>query len=134
MITAYMYGKDIGWLLTLFVLFLFVGGAIALVMINLTESYKLFSYRDNIFFISALISIFSLIGLVAFTPQTFSLDELETGRNWKKDCKLIEVTIPTGTFTDSVNKLDCAGVIINVPVKTFNTYTSQWEMYKDGNK
>jgi len=131
MITAYLYGKDIGWLLTLFILFLFVGGALALVMLILPERYKLYHHRDNIFAISTIIAFVGLIGLVVFTPQTFSLDELETGRHWENDCKLIEVNIPTGTFTDSINKLNCAGVIINVPANTFNAYTSQWKMYKD---
>ena len=134
MINAYLYGKDVGWLLTLFILFFFVGGALALVMLILPKKYELSSHRGNIFAISAIASLFGLVGLVVFSSQTFSLDELEIGRHWENDCKLIEVNIPTGTFTDSVNKMDCAGVIINVPTNIFNAYTSQWEMYNERDK
>jgi hypothetical protein len=27
------------------------------------------------------------------------MDELEAGRHWKNDCKLLEVNIQTGSFT-----------------------------------
>lgn len=134
MITAYLHGKDIGWLLTLFMLFLFVGAALALVMLILPKKYVQSSQRGNVFVISAIVSIFGLFALGVFSSQAFSLDELEMGRHWKNDCKLIEVNIPTGTFTDSVNKMDCAGVIINVPTNIFNAYTSQWEMYNERDK
>jgi hypothetical protein len=43
------------------------------------------------------------------------MDELEAGRHWKNDCNTLEVNIPTGAFTSPVNKLDCDGIIINVP-------------------
>ena len=127
----YINGNDIGWLLTLFALFFFVGAALALVMLILPKKYGLSSHRGNVFAISTIVSIFGLFAFGVFSSQAFSLDELEMGRHWKNDCKLIEVNIPTGTFTDSVNKLDCTGVIINVPTNIFNTYTSQWEMYNE---
>jgi len=127
----YINGNDIGWLLTLFALFFFVGAALALVMLILPKKYGLSSQRGNVFAISSIVSLFGLVALGVFSSQAFSLDELEMGRHWKNDCKLIEVNIPTGTFTDSVNKLDCTGVIINVPTNIFNTYTSQWEMYNE---
>lgn len=134
MITAYMYGKDIGWLLTLFILFFFVGGVIALAMLVIPERYKMFFHRGYVFVISVFFSIAGIVSLAVLSCMTFTLDELETGKHWKQDCMLMEVNVPTGTFTADVNKLNCAGVIINVPMNKFNAYTSQWEMYNGRDK
>lgn len=131
MIVAYLYGNNIGWLLTLVLLFFFVGGVIALAMLVIPKRYNVFFHRGYVFVISAFFSIAGIVSLAVLSSMTFTLDELETGRHWRNDCKIMEENIPTGTFTDSVNKLDCAGVIINIPTQTFNAYTSQWEMYKD---
>ena len=67
---------------------------------------------------------------VVFASQSFTMDELEAGRYWKNDCKLLVVNIPTDTFTEQVNKLECAGVIVNVPVAQYEEYIRQWELYK----
>lgn len=73
---------------------------------------------------------FSFITLVVFASQSFTMDELDVGRYWKNDCKFLEVNIPTGAFTEPVNKLECAGVIVNVPVAQYEEYIRQWELYK----
>ncbi|MDV1572918.1 hypothetical protein RZQ58_29455, partial [Raoultella planticola] len=88
----------------------------------------------NLFFFSALMAVVSLAMLIVFTSESFSMDELESGRHWKNDCQLLEVNIQTGSFTSPVNKLDCAGIIINVPRLQYDEYIHQWELYKDKNK
>ncbi|MFM2973756.1 hypothetical protein AB8S79_29190, partial [Klebsiella pneumoniae] len=45
-------------------------------------------------------------------------------------CKTLEVNMPTGAFTSPVNKLDCDGIIINVPQGQYGVYIHQWELYK----
>lgn len=39
-----------------------------------------------------------------------------------------------GAFSEAVNKLDCAGVIINVPSEKYYRYISEWQLYKAKNK
>ncbi|MCS3434228.1 hypothetical protein [Klebsiella sp. BIGb0407] len=134
MTTAYMDGQDLGWLLCLFFILFCAGTVIALAMFVIPQRYNLFFYRGNIFIISTLIAITGIGSLAVFRLHTFTPDELEIGRHWGNDCMLMEVNIPTGIFSDAVNKLDCAGVIINVPTQTFNLYTAQWKMYQDKNK
>ncbi|WP_158414431.1 hypothetical protein, partial [Klebsiella pneumoniae] len=50
------------------------------------------------------------------------------------DCKTLEVNIPTGAFTSPVNKLDCDGIIINVPGERYYAYIHQWELYQANKK
>jgi hypothetical protein len=41
--------------------------------------------------------------------------------------------MPTGAFTSPVNKLDCDGIIINVPGEYY-AYIHQWELYQANKK
>ncbi|HHM1221537.1 hypothetical protein ACMWDS_31290, partial [Klebsiella pneumoniae] len=50
------------------------------------------------------------------------------------DCRTLEVNMPTGAFTSPVNKLDCDGIIINVPGGQYYSYIHQWELYKANSK
>lgn len=130
----YLDGNNITWLNGVCLVLIFMGVVGALAMFVIPERFNLRVNRGHTFVFSALIALIGLVTVVVFTSGSFSMDELEAGRHWKNDCKLLEVNIPTGTFTDTVNKLECAGVIINVPRIQYDEYIHQWELYKAKNK
>ena len=130
----YLEGSNITWLNVLCILFFVIGVVGALAMFVIPDKFNLRGCRANLFFFSALMAVVSLAMLIVFTSESFSMDELESGRHWKNDCQLLEVNIQTGSFTSPVNKLDCAGIIINVPRLQYDEYIHQWELYKDKNK
>ena len=79
-------------------------------------------------------AVVAFVTLIVFTSRSFTMDELEAGRHWKNDCKLLEANMPTGAFTSPVNKLDCDGIIINVPGERYYAYIHQWELYQANKK
>ncbi len=80
------------------------------------------------------IAVVGFSGMFVISIHSFSMDELEAGRHWKDDCRTLEVNMPTGAFTSPVNKLDCDGIIINVPGGQYYSYIHQWELYKANSK
>lgn len=134
MIAHYSEGNNIDWLIGMFLLLFVIGVVGALAMFVIPEKVNLRVCRANLFCFSALMAVVAFAMLIVFTSRSFTMDELEAGKHWKNDCKLLEVNIPTGTFTDSVNKLDCAGIIINIPKVQYDEYIRQWELYKAKNK
>ena len=130
----YLEGNNITWLNGVCLLLIFIGGGGALAMFVIPEKINLRVSRGNTFIFSALMAVLAFSMLVSFSSGSFTMDELEAGRHWKNDCKLLEVNVPTGTFADTVNKLDCAGVIINVPRIQYDEYIRQWGLYKRAGK
>ena len=130
----YLEGDNIEWLIGVCLILFVIGVVGALAMFVIPDKFNLRVCRANLFFFSALMAVVSLAMLIVFTSESFSMDELESGRHWKNDCQLLEVNIQTGSFTSPVNKLDCAGIIINVPRLQYDEYIHQWELYKDKNK
>ena len=130
----YLEGNNIDWLIGVCLILFVIGVVGALAMFVIPEKINLRVCRANVFFFSALMAVVAFVILIVFTSESFTMDELEAGRHWGNDCKLLEVNIPTGTFTEPVNKLDCAGVIINIPKVQSDAYIRQWELYKAKNK
>nr|WP_277420891.1 hypothetical protein [Klebsiella michiganensis] len=91
------------------------------------------AWLNGICLILFVIGVVGAMAMVA-TIHSFSMDELEAGRHWKDDCRTLEVNMPTGAFTSPVNKLDCDGIIINVPGGQYYSYIHQWELYKANSK
>lgn len=90
---------------------------------------------DKLFIVSGvLVSAIMLFSFILKNSQPDVESLIKSGRYWKNDCQLLEVNIQTGSFTSPVNKLDCAGIIINVPRLQYDEYIHQWELYKDKNK
>lgn len=98
------------------------------------EKFNLRVNRGDTFIYCALIAVVGFSGMFVISIHSFSMDELEAGRHWKDDCKTLEVNMPTGAFTSPVNKLDCDGIIINVPGGQYYSYIHQWELYKANSK
>ncbi|HEN5009457.1 MULTISPECIES: hypothetical protein [Klebsiella] len=130
----YLEGNNIDWLIGVFLIFCVIGVVGALAIFIIPEKVNLRVCRANLFVFSALMAVVAFAMLIAFTSDSFSMDELEAGRHWKYDCRTLEVNIPTGAFTSPVNKLDCTGVIINVPRGQYDEYIRQWELYKANTK
>ncbi|HBU6430665.1 TPA: hypothetical protein MC498_004304 [Klebsiella oxytoca] len=130
----YYEGNNIDWLTGVCLILFVIGVVGALAMFVIPEKINLRVCKANVFFFSAIMAVVAFVTLIVFTSQSFTMDELEAGRHWKKDCKLLEVNIPTGTFTEPVNKLDCAGVIINIPKVQYDEYIRQRELYKRAGK
>ena len=130
----YLEGDNIEWLTGVSLILFVIGVVGALTMFVIPERINMRFCRGNVFFFSAIIAVVAFVTLIVFTSQSFTMDELEAGRHWKNDCKLLEVNIPTGAFTEPVNKLDCAGVIINIPKIQYDEYIRQWKSYKAKNK
>lgn len=130
----YLEGNNIDWLISVFLLLFVIGVVGALAMFVIPDRINLRVCRGNLFIFNVFMAVLAFAMLIVFTSRSFTMDDLEAGRHWKDDCHLLEVNIPTGTFTDSINKLDCAGVIINVPVSQYDEYIRQWELYKSAGK
>lgn len=130
----YLEGNNIDWLIGICLLFFATGTVIALAMVAIPQKFNLRVNRGNTFIYSGFVAIAGFCGMLVLSIHSFTMEDLEAGRHWKHDCQLLEVNIPTGTFTDSVNKLDCAGIIINVPVPQYYAYISQWELYQENKK
>lgn len=130
----YYEGSNIDWLIGVFLIFCIIGVVGALAMFIIPKKVNLRVCRANLFVFSALMAVVAFSMLIAFTHGSFSMDELEAGRHWKDDCMTLEVNIPTGAFTSTVNKLDCAGIIVNVPSRQYDEYVRQLGLYKANKK
>ncbi|HCI6751244.1 hypothetical protein QRZ09_25295 [Klebsiella quasipneumoniae] len=130
----YLEGNNIDWLIGVFLIFCIIGVVGALAIFIIPEKVNLRVCRANLFVFSALMAVVAFSMLIAFTHGSFSMDELEAGRHWKDDCRTLEVNIPTGAFTSTVNKLDCAGIIVNVPGGQYDEHVRQWGLYKANKK
>lgn len=135
----YFYGVNLGWLaggfLALFVTAGILAASVSCIacaaIFALPKKHHIHSGIIKIFLGSALAAIAGIVGTGVVMFVTVSNRELEAGRHWKTECKLMEVNIQTGVFSEPVNKLDCAGVIINVRTRTYNRYILEWQSYEN---
>lgn len=131
---AFYYGINLGWIVGIFVALFVVGIILAASMCALPKRYHFRFNIGNTFIWSSLAAIVGLAGMITTLIMAVSMDDLEMGKHWKTECKLLEVNVETGTFSDPVNKLDCSGVIINVPAKSYYRYIYEWGLYEVKNK
>ncbi|MCD6946298.1 hypothetical protein LTW04_24985 [Escherichia coli] len=126
----YLEGNNISMVVEVCI-FLFLIGVICILSVFLL--YRKIKMRVNVDYLLAfgvIIALASIVSAVMFTSRSLTMEDLELGRHWKQDCKLLEVNIPTGTFTDPVNRLGCSDVIVNVPTNQYDEYIRQWDLYK----
>ena len=129
---AFYYGTNLGWVAVIFTALFVLGLIVAISICALPEKYH---YRfSGTFILSSLAAVVGLAGIFTTLIMTVSMDDLETGKHWGSECKLMEVNVKQGTFSDPVNKIDCSGVIINVPSGKYYRYISEWQLYKAKNK
>ncbi|MEC5371254.1 hypothetical protein VXE67_26685 [Klebsiella oxytoca] len=130
MTAYYLEGNNIAWLNGVCLFLIVIGFLCTLTKFIIPKKISLRMNIDYILAFGVMIALAAIVTAVIFTSRSFTMDELEAGRHWKKDCKLLEVNIPTGTFSEPVNKQGCGGVIINVPKLQYDEYIRQWELYE----
>ncbi|WP_228297638.1 hypothetical protein [Raoultella ornithinolytica] len=131
---AFYYGINLGWIAGIFLALFIVGGILAASMCAIPQKYQSRLNAGNTFIWSSLAAVVGLAGILPILIMTVSMDDLEAGKHWQTECKLMEVNIRDGAFSEAVNKLDCAGVIINIPSEKYYRYISEWQLYKAKNK
>lgn len=88
----YLEGDNIEWLIGVCLILFVIGVVGALAMFVIPEKINLRVCRANVFFFSALMAVVAFVTLIVFTSRSFTMDELEAGRHWKNDCKLLGQT------------------------------------------
>lgn len=76
--------------------------------------------NEKIFDISGILAVLCFAGVITsiFIP-TYNDEDIKAGEALSA-CKIVEENAYNGAFNDNVNKIDCDGVIKNIPVSTYN--------------
>ncbi|MBL2043904.1 hypothetical protein ELE95_29975, partial [Klebsiella pneumoniae] len=120
----YMDGKNVGWLLYLAMGFVALGIAF-LLSHKITSMLKIKSTANGGLIISGITLI--LAGFVMFivvNRSSLSLDDIKMGERWLNECQLLETNINNGLFDEPTNKVNCNGVIENIPKYSYDDYTT----------
>lgn len=131
---AFYAGINLGWIAGLFLAICVVGGILAALMCALPEKYHFRFNIGNTFIWSSLAAIVGLTGMLATLIVTVSKDDLEMGKHWGTECNLMEANVQAETFSYPVSKLNCSGVIINVPAKLYYRFIYEWQLYEARDK
>lgn len=76
--------------------------------------------NEKIFDISGILSILFFTGIIiSIMIPTYNDEDIKAGEVLSA-CKIVEENAYNGAFNDNVNKIDCDGVIKNIPVNTYN--------------
>ncbi|EPN9163532.1 hypothetical protein ACT4EA_004806 [Escherichia coli] len=83
-------------------------------------AWSVFKKNERVFNITILSTIVLFAGtiLTIITP-TYDDDDIKNGETWSQ-CKLMEENSHNGSFSENVNKIECKGVIKNIPVSTYH--------------
>lgn len=83
-------------------------------------AWSMFKKNENLFNISIIstMALFAGIIITIITP-TYDDDDVKNGEVWSQ-CKLLEENSYNGTFSENVNKIECKGLIKNIPISTYN--------------
>ncbi|ASG36952.1 hypothetical protein ACRFV7_005225 [Klebsiella oxytoca] len=130
----YMDGKNVGWLLYLAMGFVALGIAF-LLSHKITSMLKIKSTANGGLIISGITLI--LAGFVMFivvNRSSLSLDDIKMGERWLNECQLLETNINNGLFDEPTNKVNCNGVIENIPKYSYDDYTTEWLLYHQRNE
>lgn len=82
-------------------------------------AWSMFKNNENLFNISIIstIALFAGIIITIITP-TYD-DDVKNGEFWSQ-CTLLEENSYNGTFSENVNKIECKGLIKNIPISSYN--------------
>lgn len=76
--------------------------------------------NEKIFDISGILSVLFFTGIIiSIMIPTYNDEDIKAGEVLSA-CKIIEENAYNGTFNENVNKINCDGVIKNIPVSTYN--------------
>ncbi|MGD2832312.1 hypothetical protein ACP80N_18035 [Escherichia coli] len=83
----------------------------------LSAAWSALKENEKIFDISG-ISAVLFAGVFTSIP-TYNDEDIKAGEALAA-CKIVEENAYNGLFSDNVNKIDCDGIIKNIPVNTYN--------------
>lgn len=122
---AYINGMDVWWAIVIGLVLLFAGIIGLFLACILPEHYQ---FRGNLFLAGAFTALAGFAISFVMVRLTYSTSEIDAGRHWKTECSLIEENVQGGFLNDTINKLRCEGVIVNVPVYAYEAYIEQWQL------
>lgn len=126
---AYLNGFNLGWVAVVFLILLIAGLVLTLLFFIIPDKQSFHKTKDGILTGGLIISVAGLGGGLVLSGMTFSQEQLDTGKHWKTECRLLEKNLQTGLFTSGVNRLDCGGVFENVPTGSYERYIYEWDMW-----
>ncbi|HFH1294496.1 TPA: hypothetical protein ACGHRD_000351 [Shigella sonnei] len=92
---------------------LFMLSCLSAVWSALTENEKTFN-------ISGILAVLCFSGVItSIMIPTYNDEDIKAGEALAA-CKIVEENAYNGLFSDNVNKIDCDGIIKNIPVNTYN--------------
>ncbi|HGB0585176.1 TPA: hypothetical protein ACIT3H_004260 [Salmonella enterica subsp. enterica serovar Virchow] len=92
---------------------LFMLSCLSAVWSALTENEKTFN-------ISGILAVLCFSGIItSIMIPTYNDEDIKAGEALAA-CKIVEENAYNGLFSDNVNKIDCDGIIKNIPVNAYN--------------
>lgn len=81
---------------------------------------QFFKKNEKIFDITIISTIVLFAGvMLTIIAPSYDDNDIKNGEIWSQ-CKILEENAYNGTFSDNVNKLECHGIIKNIPVSHYN--------------
>lgn len=83
-------------------------------------AFSIYKKNGRFFDIAAVsaILLFAILIVIIFIPS-YDDDDISDGRVLSQ-CKMIEQNAYNGSFSENVNKIECNGIIKNIPVSSYN--------------
>lgn len=90
------------------------------VLACLLFAFSIYKKNERLFEISAISITFLLAALIVIILiPSYNDDDISDGRMLTQ-CKMIEQNAYNGSFSENVNKVECNGIIKNIPVSSYN--------------
>ncbi|EOL0290252.1 hypothetical protein RS217_RS21540 [Escherichia coli] len=107
-----IYNQTLGYF-AIRCIILFMLSCLSAVWSALTENEKTFN-------ISGILAVLCFSGIItSIMIPTYNDEDIKAGEALAA-CKIVEENAYNGLFSDNVNKIDCDGIIKNIPVNTYN--------------
>lgn len=86
----------------------------------LSAAWSALKKNEKIFDISGILAVLCFSGIItSIMIPTYNDEDIKAGEALSA-CKIVEENAYNGLFSDNVNKIDCDGIIKNIPVNTYN--------------
>lgn len=130
----YMDGKNVDWLLHVAIGFVVFGTAF-LLSHRISSILKKHQTSNDVLIYSGIALILAGFVLsIVVKRSSLSIEDIKMGERWLNECQLLETNINSGFFDEPTNKLNCYGVIENIPKYSYDDYTTEWLLYQQRNE
>lgn len=93
---------------------------IIFILSYLSAAWSALKKNEKIFDISGISAVLCFAGVfTSILIPTYNDEDIKAGEALAA-CKIVEENAYNGLFSDNVNKIDCDGIIKNIPVNTYN--------------